>query len=60
MRHNARIMAWVATIALALPASSQSPHPTLTITLRTEQAVYKVGEPVVLDIVFSNLTTTPI
>lgn len=47
---------WVATF----PINHQPSSPCMTIAIATPKEIYKLGEPVHLDIVFSNPGTTPI
>ncbi len=58
MNYGASIIVCISTLAPFVSVSSSPP--VLSITIRSSKTVYAVGEPVPLNIVFSNPTTTPI
>ncbi len=60
MKRSAAFVVGIAMAASTVSISSRTPQPKLIITIQTEQAAYTIGEPVLLDIVFSNLTPAPI
>ena len=53
-------MVFVCTSLVASAMSVSNPSPTLSITISTSKAIYKLGELIHLDIVYSNPTITPI